>query len=76
MITKDYFEKEFKKHGKVSVYSADSIPPALTQEPCIRCDSGKLADFSIDCSDLAEYCNLSGLVLKPVDKIQGGFYDE
>lgn len=69
MITKDYFEKQFKKHGKVTVFSADSIPLALTKEPCIRCDSGKTADFAMDCSDLAEYCNRTGLALKPTTKI-------
>ncbi len=68
MITKDYFEKQFKKRSKVTIYSADSIPLALTKEPCIRCDSGKMADFAMDCSDLAEYCNHTGLALKPAAK--------
>lgn len=68
MTTKDFFEKQFKKHGKVTIYSADSIPLELTQKPCIRCDSGKMADFDMDCSDLAEYCNLTGMTLKPFNK--------
>lgn len=69
MINKDYFEKQFKKHSKVNVYSTDGIAMALTKEPCIRRESGNLADFPMDCLDLADYCNHMGLSLKPNNKI-------
>lgn len=68
MISKDYFEKQIKKHSKVTIYSADSIALALTKVPCIRCDNGNMADFAMDCSDLTKYCNRTGLALKPNNK--------
>ena len=63
-ITKDYFEKQLKKHDKVTVYAQDNIPLTISKAPCIRRDGARL-EFDMDCADLADYCNLAGLSIKP-----------
>lgn len=62
-ITKEYFEKQLKKHDKVTVYSPENIPLNITKAPCIRRD-GIGTEFEMDCADLADYCNLLGLSIK------------
>lgn len=63
-ITKDYFEKQLKKHDKVTVYAQNNIPLTISKAPCIRRDDVRL-EFDMDCADLADYCNLAGLSIKP-----------
>lgn len=63
-ITKDYFEKQLKKHDKVTVYAQDNIPLTISKAPCIRRNDVGL-EFEIGCADLADYCNLAGLSIKP-----------
>lgn len=63
-ITKDYFEKQLKKHDKVTVYAQDNIPLTISKAPCIRRDDVRL-EFEMDCTDLADYCNMAGLSIKP-----------
>lgn len=63
-ITKNYFEKQLKKHDKVTVYAQDNIPLTISKAPCIRCDGARL-EFDMDCADLADYCNLAGLSINP-----------
>ena len=60
MITKDFFEKQLKKHSKVTVYSPENIPLDIFKEPYIGCD-GATFEFEKDCKDLADYCNAIGL---------------
>lgn len=60
MITKDFFEKQLKKHSKVTVYSPENIPLDIFKEPYIGCD-GATFEFKMDCDDLADYCNAIGL---------------
>lgn len=63
-ITKEYFEKQLKKHDKITIYTQDNIPLAITKDPCIRGGAAGL-EFDMDCVDLAEYCNALGLSTKP-----------
>ena len=64
MITKDFLEKQIKKNDKVTVYSPDNIPLIISKALCIRRDDVRL-EFDMDCADLADYCNLAGLSIKP-----------
>ena len=64
MITKDFLEKHIKKNDKVTVYSPDNIPLTISKAPCIRRDDVGL-EFEMDCADFADYCNLTGLSIKP-----------
>lgn len=66
-ITKDYFEKQLKKHDKVTVYAQDNVPLTISTAPYIRRD-GIGTEFEMDCADLADYCNLLGLTIKPDNK--------
>lgn len=64
MITKEFLEKQIKKNDKVTVYSLDNIPLTISKTPCIRRNDVDL-EFDMDCADLADYCNLAGLSIKP-----------
>ncbi len=67
-ITKEYFEKQLKKHDKVTVYSQDNIPLNISKEFFIARDgSGSRLEFDVDCEDLALYCKHIGLSLNPTD---------
>ena len=66
MITKDYFEKQIKKRGSVTVYSQDNIPLTITEEPYLTREDRPSLTFEMDCADLALYCKLFALQLKPV----------
>lgn len=63
-ITKDYFEKQLKKHDKVTVYSPENIPLNISKEYYVTRD-GSTLEFEMDCEDLALYCEHMGLHLKP-----------
>jgi len=64
MITKDYFEKQLKKHKKIKVYSQDNIPCEIFTTPYLyKEDSG--IEFEMDCKDLEDYCDRMGLQLTP-----------
>jgi hypothetical protein len=59
-ITKEYFEKQLKKHDKITVYSPENIPLDIFKELYIGCD-GAGFEFEMDYKDLADYCNAIGL---------------
>ena len=63
-ITKDFFEKQLKKHDKVTIYTQDNIPLTISKSPCVHRDDTH-TEFEMDCADLADYCNLIGLSIKP-----------
>ena len=63
-ITKEHFEKLLKTHDTITVYSPDNIPLSIRKSPYIRRMDTHI-EFDIDCADLADYCNLVGLSLKP-----------
>ena len=53
-ITKDYFEKQLKKHDKVTVYSPENIPLNIGKEFYIARDgSNPTLEFEFNCEDLA-----------------------
>lgn len=63
-LTKEFFEKQFKKHDKVTIYSLENISLDISKVPYIRRD-GANTEFDMDCADLADYCNRLGLTIKP-----------
>ena len=63
-LTKEFFEKQLKKHDKVTVYAQDNIPLTISKVPYIRRDDTD-TEFDMDCADLADYCNALGLSTKP-----------
>ncbi len=63
-ITKDYFEKQLKKHKKIKVYSQDNIPCEITTTPYLNKDDSNI-EFDMDCKDLEDYCDRLGLQLTP-----------
>lgn len=65
-ITKEYFEKQLKKHDKVTVYSPKNIPLNISKEYYIG-RIGSNVEFEMDCEDLALYCKQMGLKLKPAN---------
>ena len=64
-ITKDFFEKQLKKHDSLTVYSPENIPLTISKEPHIANDSIVGMQFELDCADLADYCNMLGLTIHP-----------
>lgn len=67
-ITKEYFEKQLKKHDKVTVYSQDNIPLNISKEFFVARDgSNPRLEFGMDCADLALYCEHMGLSLNPTN---------
>ncbi len=63
-ITKNYFEKQLKKHDKVTVYSPENVPLNISKEFYVN-RNGSTIEFEMDCEDLALYCKHMGLQLKP-----------
>lgn len=63
-LTQEFFEKQFKKHEKVTIYSTENISLDISKVPYIRKDD-TAAEFEMDCADLADYCNALGLSIKP-----------
>ena len=67
MITKDYFEKELKKHDKTTVYTQDGIPFTIRKSPYIERDTPlNRLTFEMDCVDFGLYCKNMCLSLTPV----------
>ena len=63
-LTKEYFEKQLKKHGKVTIFSPENSSLDISKVPYIRKDDNG-PDFDMDCDDLADFCNALGLSVKP-----------
>ncbi len=66
MITKDYFDKQFKKHEVLTVYSADNVPHTIKKRYHLTTEPVRKAYFDMDCADLEKFCKMKGLTLKPV----------
>ena len=66
MITKDYFEKQLKKHDRITVYAQDNTPLTIFKEPYLFREGNPALTFEMDCADLELYCKHLGLQLKPV----------
>ncbi len=63
-LTQEFFEKQLKKHEKVTIFSTEDISLDISKVPYIRKDDNG-PDFDMDCDDLADYCNALGLSVKP-----------
>lgn len=65
-ISKDYFENQLKKHGKITIYSKDNTPLAVSREFYIcRTSHTPFIEFEMDCEDLESYCKDFNLALTP-----------
>lgn len=63
-INKEFFEKQLKKDGAVTVYSPDNIPLNISKEYFVtRVGSNPALNFDLDCEDLALYCEHMSLSL-------------
>ena len=69
MMNKEEFEKYFKLHNKIVLYSKDNIPLSISTEYHLHLEGGYCSMDIGDCEDLAEFCEKRGLDLKP-SKIQ------
>lgn len=68
-VTKEFFEKQLKKHEKITVYSPENLPLTIKKEYFVARDgSNPTLGFEIDCTDLALYCTHMALSLKPTNK--------
>ena len=65
MITKEFFDKQLSKHEKLTVYSRDNVPHTIIKKYHLTTEPDKRLHFDLDCKDLAEYCRMFGLSLKP-----------
>lgn len=66
IINQDFFEKQFKKNDKITAYSPENIPLKIYKEYHIKKDGSVLGlTFSMDCADLALYCEHMALSFKP-----------
>ena len=65
MITKEFFAKQLSKHEKLTVYSRDNVPHTIIKKYHLTTEPDKRLHFDLDCKDLAEYCRMFGLTLKP-----------
>nr|DAY88849.1 MAG TPA: hypothetical protein [Caudoviricetes sp.] len=63
-LTKEFFEKQLKKHETVTIFSPENISLDISKVPYIRRDDTD-TEFDMDCTDLADYCNALGLSTKP-----------
>lgn len=67
-ITKEYFEKQLSKHGKVTVYSQDNTPLTVSRDFFIyRTSHAPFIEFEMDCEDLESFCKDFDLSLTPND---------
>ena len=66
IINQDFFEKHFKKNDKITAYSPENIPLKIYKEYHIKKDGSVPGlTFSMDCADLALYCEHMALSFKP-----------
>ena len=63
-LTKEFFEKQLKKHEKVTIFSPENISLDISKVPYIRRDDTD-TEFDMDGADLADYFNALGVSTKP-----------
>ncbi len=56
-ITKDYFEKQLKKHDKVTVYAQDNIPLTISKGTLQSAVTVRVLSSTWTVPILADYCN-------------------
>lgn len=67
MITKEFFQKHFKMHNKIVLYSKDNIPLTISKEYHLHLGGGHCSMDIGGCEDLAAFCEKTGLSIKPQD---------
>lgn len=67
-LTKEFFEKQFEKNKNVILYPPENIPLRFGKEFYIcRTSHTPALYFEMDCKDLADYCDKTGLSLTPTN---------
>ena len=66
MIANDYFDKKLKNHEKLTVYASDNVPHTIVKKYHLTAEPDRTMHFPLDCYDLARFCHMMGLTLKPV----------
>ena len=67
MFTQAFFEKHFKFHDKLVLFTKDNIKITFTKEPHYHMEGGHSRLDLMDLEDLTGFCNLRGLSDKPND---------
>lgn len=67
MMNKEEFEKYFKLHNKIVLYTKDNIPITFSKEYHFHFSGGHYEFDIADCEDLAEFCEKTCLSLNPKD---------
>ncbi len=65
MMNKEEFEKYFKLHNKIVLYTTDNIPITISKAYHLHFSGGHYEFDIADCEDLADFCKKRGLYLKP-----------
>lgn len=62
---KEHIEKQVNKHGKLTVYSPESVALDISKKPYICRDDGETTsfEFGMDCEELTDYCNVMGITI-------------
>lgn len=69
MFTQEFFEKHFKFHNKIVLYTKDGIEIVFSKEPHFHMKGGHSEMDLMDLQDLTWFCNARGLQLKPSDNV-------
>lgn len=70
MFTQDFFEKHFKLHNKLVLYTPDNIRIELTKVPHFHVGGGHSSLDLMDVEDLTGFCNARGLTTQPHDTVE------
>lgn len=65
MITKEFLEKHFKFHNKLSLYTPDGNELIFTKESYYHMRGSYTSLDLMDLEDFASFSNARGLTLKP-----------
>ena len=65
MITAAYFDKHLKKHEKLTLYAEDNTPLTIAKKYHLTIEPDRSTYFDVEGNDLAKYCSMAGLTLKP-----------
>ena len=65
MFNKDFFDKHFKLHNKLVLYTPDNIKMTITPEYHFRIEGGHHSFTLHDSVDLAEFVNKYNFSTKP-----------
>ena len=69
MFTQEFFEKHFKFHNKIVLYTKDDVRIVFAKEPHFHMSGGHSTLDLMDIEDLTAFCNMRGLQLQPSGKV-------